>query len=214
MRQSARLKEILEREIVTGEYRTGDRLEELEIANRFGVSRTPVREALMMLEAIGLLERRPNQGVVVKGITLKRLIHMLEALVELEAINAKLAARRAKPSDLEELEIALEEFNQCVATEGDVDAIYNANIRFHRAIYNAAGNEELTRLTEEIGERMEPFIRTQHHTVGWVDKAVEDHRIIVKAIRRGDQQLARETMLNHIHVDMEILAQFAADLTA
>ena len=189
MRQSAHLKEMLEREIVTGKISAGERLEELEIANRFGVSRTPVREALMMLEAINLIERRPRRGAVVKGVTLKRLLQMLEALAELEAVAGKLAARRGRPEDVAEIRTALEVLDAAV-NESNPDAYYTANIRFHRAIYTASRNDELMRMTEEVAERMEPFLRTQHHSTGWIEKSRKEHKAILEAIESHDPETA------------------------
>ena len=212
MRQSAHLKEILEREIVTGKIPTGERLEELDIADRFGVSRTPVREALMMLEAINLVERRPRRGAVVKGVTLKRLLQMLEALAELEAVAGKLAARRGQASDVANIRAALVALDEAEG-ETDPDAYYTANIRFHRAIFTASGNEELTRMTEEIAERMEPFLRTQHHSDGWIEKSRKEHKEILEAIESQDPETAHSLLLEHVHVDTKLFAEFAASMS-
>lgn len=212
MRQSAHMKEMLEREIIIGEIRPGERLEELEIANRFGVSRTPVREALMMLEAINLVERRPGRGAIVKGITLKRLLQMLEALAELEAIAGKLAARRGRKSEVAEIRAAFEVLGD-IENESDPDAYYTANIRFHRAIYSASGNEELMRMTEAVAERMEPFLRTQHHTPGWIDKSRVEHKAILEAIESNDADTAFNLLLEHVHIDTKLLSEFAAGMS-
>ncbi len=211
MRQSAHLKEMLEREIVSGKIRAGERLEELDIANRFGVSRTPVREALMMLEAINLIERRPRKGAVVKGITLKRLLQMLEALAELEAVAGKLAARRGGTSEIAEIGAALQALEE-TEYRSNPDAYYTANIRFHRAIYTASANNELMAMTEELAERMEPFLRTQHHSTGWIEKSRREHREILKAIESKDADAAHDLLLEHVHVDTKLLAEFAAGL--
>ena len=211
MRQSAHLKEMLEREIVTGKIRAGERLEELDIANRFGVSRTPVREALMMLEAINLVERRPRRGAIVKGITLKRLLQMLEALAELEAVAGKLAARRGQTSEVAEIRAALAALDEA-EDDSNPDAYYTANIRFHRAIYTASGNDELTRVTEEFAERMEPFLRTQHHSAGWIEKSRKEHKQILEAIESHDSETAYNLLLEHVHVDTKLFAEFAAGL--
>ena len=209
MRHSARLKAVLEREIVSGEIRSGQRLEEKEIAERFGVSRTPVREALMMLEAVKLVERRPNQGVVVRGVTLRRLVQMLEALTELEALAGRLAARRARPEALAVLTVALENFHAAAAT-GDADAAYDANIGFHKAIYSAGANDELLRFTEEVGERMEPFLRAQHHRPGWIEKVAAEHDAIHAAIPAGPPDTAHRRLREHVALDSDLLIQASA----
>lgn len=211
MRQASRLKQVLEMEIVTGQIRPGDRLEELDIANRFGVSRTPVREALFMLEAIDLVERKPNHGTIVRGFSLRRLVQMLEALAELEALLARLAARRGSSAELDHLQAVLTDYLE-IASETRPDETYDANIRFHRALYAAAGNDELLRMTEAIAERMEPFLRAQHHSSGWIDKSIDEHQQIVAAIQQGDGDRAHALVLSHVHVDSNLLAEFSSVL--
>ena len=99
MNQAERIKTLLEREIVSGRLKQGEKIDESEIASVHSVSRTPVREALMKLEAIGLVERRRRHGSIVKGITLKRLVQMLEVLSGLEGFAGSLAARRIKKAE-------------------------------------------------------------------------------------------------------------------
>ncbi len=183
MSHAERLKELLERRIVTGDLKSGEKLEELEIAARYEVSRTPVREALVMLEAINLVERRPRQGAVVKGVTFTRLIQMLEVLAELDAFSGRLAAKRIKEKERKELQAALA---ACVEAEGaDADDYYNANVCFHKAVYAATYNSVLIEQTLDAGERMEPFFRTQHHQPGWIEKSVREHTVICEAIIDG-----------------------------
>lgn len=210
MSHAERLKGLLERQIVTGEIKPGEKLEELEIAARFDVSRTPVREALVMLEAINLVERRPRQGAVVKGITFTRLIQMVEVLAELDAFAGRLAAKRLKEKERKELEAALA---VCVETQhGDPDEYYNANIRFHKAIYAATYNIVLIEQVIDSGERLEPFFRTQHHQPGWIDKSVREHREICEAIIGGDGIKAGELLRKHLQFDSEFLADLASSI--
>ena len=93
-RLSERLRESIEEEIATGKLLPGTRLDEVELATRFGVSRTPIREALRLLLGEGLVETRPQRGAVVAQVTPQRLIEMFEVMAELEAMCARLAARR------------------------------------------------------------------------------------------------------------------------
>ncbi|MBL4907248.1 MAG: GntR family transcriptional regulator, partial [Sneathiella sp.] len=101
--RASELVPILEQEIVTGSLKPGTRLDETILADRFGVSRTPVREALTRLAASGLVEIRPRRGAVVATITLKDLMNMFEVMANLEAVCARLAARRITPEEKDEL---------------------------------------------------------------------------------------------------------------
>lgn len=210
MSHAERLKGLLERQIVTGEIKPGEKLEELDIAARFNVSRTPVREALVMLEAINLVERRPRQGAVVKGITFTRLIQMLEVLAELDAFSGRLAAKRLKEKERKELEASLA---ACVEAEGgDPDDYYNANVRFHRAIYAASYNSVLIEQAMAGGERLEPFFRTEHHQPGWIEKSVREHRAICEAILAGEGDKAAAMLRKHVQFDSEFLADLACSI--
>jgi DNA-binding GntR family transcriptional regulator len=211
MNQASKLKQTLERQIVTGEIRQGDRLEEIDIANRFGVSRTPVREALMMLEAIHLVERRPRRGAIVKGMTLKTLIQMLEYFAGLEKFSARLAAKRIRPPEAIALKAAQ---NACraAAEENDADDYFNCNIHFHQSIYAASYNSVLTEQLELFGKRLEPFLRSQHHQKGWIEKSVAEHDNIIEAILQGDEQKTELLMQQHVTFDSQLFAEFASHL--
>ena len=211
MRQASRLKQTLERQIVTGEIRQGTRLEEIDIAQRFGVSRTPVREALMMLEAIQLVERRPRRGAIVRGMSLKNLIQMLEYFTELESFAARLAAKRIRPPEADELKAA--QVACCIAAEkDDADDYFNQNIRFHRAIYAASGNQVLVEQLEHFGQRLAPFLRSQHHQAGWLKKSVPEHDHIIDAILSGDEPKADRLLKQHISVDSQLFAEYASQM--
>jgi len=210
MLQSARLKAILEREIVTGEIKPGQHLDETELANRYGVSRTPVREALMILESINLIERRPRQGALVKGVTLTRLVQLMEALCELEAICGRLTAQRAGPKEIAALEMAFKEYKTALDTS-DQDRTYNKVIKFHRTLFTTSGNDELAEMTEQIAERMEPFLRAQHHSAHWNNaKFCAAHEKTMAAIRAGDEDETARLLRQIVQIDTGILAEFTA----
>lgn len=211
MRRADKLKQAIERQIVTGEIRPGERLEEVEIAQRFNVSRTPVREALMMLEAIDLVERRPRIGAVVKGITLKRLIQMMEVLMSLEQLAASLAAKRIRTAEAEALKAAQEACRQA-ALRDDPDEAYERNIDFHRAIYAGSYNQVLIEQIEFFGQRMAPFIRTRYREPGWPDKSFTEHEGIIEAILKGKADQVEALMEQHGNIGTHIFADFASHL--
>ncbi len=210
MLQSARLKAILEREIVTGEIKPGQRLDETELANRYGVSRTPVREALMILESINLVERRPRQGAIVKGVTLSRLVQLMEALRELEVICGRLTTQRAGPKEIAALEMGFKEYKHALQTN-DRDLVYDKVIQFHRTLFTTSGNDELAEITEQIAERMEPFLRAQHHSENLNDaEFCEAHEKIMAAIKAGAEEETARLLRQIVQIDTEILTDFTA----
>lgn len=194
-----------------GEIPQGARLEEEEIARRFGVSRTPVREALMMLEAIDLVERRPRQGAVVRGMNLKKLVQMLEFFSGLESFAAQLAAQRIRAPEAEALKKAQEGCRKA-AEKGDPDEYFNQNINFHRAIYDASYNKVLTEQVEFFGERLAPFLRTQHHQAGWMEKSVAEHENILRAILQGEAQKVNMLLQEHIMFNGQLFAALASNM--
>src|SRR5690554_6707136 len=122
-RRSEYLRETIEERIATGEYGPGMRLDESELAEEFGVSRTPIREALIQLDSEGLVEMRPRRGAVVVEVSPQRLCEMFEVMAELEAMCARLAARRLTPADREQL-VAVHEESQRVLDGGDPNAYF------------------------------------------------------------------------------------------
>src|SRR3954464_13270360 len=136
-RLSETLREAIEEEVATGQLAPGTHLDEIELARRFGVSRTPIREALSLLAGEGLVEIRPRRGAVVAQISPQRLVEMFEVMAELEAMCARLAARRISATELGVLEQAHEGCRDA-AQRLDSDGYFYANEHFHHAIYVAS----------------------------------------------------------------------------
>jgi DNA-binding GntR family transcriptional regulator len=211
MRQASRVKQALEREIVTGKIPQGTHLEEEEIASQFGLSRTPVREALMMLEAIDLVERRPRQGAVVCGMSLKKLVQMLEYFSGIESFAAHLASQRIRAPEATLLKAAQEGCRKALAIN-DPDEYFNQNIKFHQAIYAASYNKVLIEQAEFFGQRLAPFLRTQHHQGGWMEKSILEHEEIMAAILQGKAQEAYLLLQGHVNFDSHLFARFASHM--
>ncbi len=130
------LSRIIESEIVDGLLMPGERLDERALAERFGISRTPVREALNRLATTGLVEIRRNAGIFVASLTLAEVLELYETVAEIESIVTRLATRRATRAQRDRiLELALE-FEQW-AKHGDIDLFATRNVAFHAAIYEA-----------------------------------------------------------------------------
>jgi DNA-binding GntR family transcriptional regulator len=184
-------------EIMSGVLAPGAALDETEIARRFAVSRTPVREAIRQLDASGLVEARPHRAAVVARPSHGRLMGMFEAMAELEALCAGLSAERMSPFDRRALETAHEELRALVQS-GDPQHYHDGNEAFHGTIYAGAHNDYLAELTAATRLRVAPFRRAQFRNLGRLAESHDEHTRIVEAILRGDRTRAAEAMREHI----------------
>jgi DNA-binding GntR family transcriptional regulator len=208
---SESLREAIEEEVATGKLVPGTHLDEIELARRFGVSRTPVREALSQLAGEGVVEIRPRRGAVVARVTPPRLVEMFEVMAELEAMCARLAARRMTESELHDLAQAHE---QCrAAAEGrDPDAYFYANEAFHQAIYRAAHNGFLCDQAHGLQRKLRPYRRLQLRVRNRVQRSFEEHQSVLDALRAGDADGAMVAIRSHVMVQGERFADLLAEL--
>jgi DNA-binding GntR family transcriptional regulator len=192
-----RLREQLSDEILRGALAPGIPLEEAELARRFDVSRTPVREAIRLLVASGLVEARPHRSAVVARATPSQLAAMFEALLELEALCAGLAAERmtvTERTELRRINAAL----LTVVRAVDPQRYHELNESFHSAIYAGCHNPYLERLTTETRTRISPFSRAQFRTLGRLARSHAEHEAVVRAILAGKRDAAASAMKAHI----------------
>lgn len=195
----------IRRQLSEGGLRPGDPLDEAALREQFGLSITPVREALLMLEAMGLVERRKRAGARVTALDLETLIGLIETEAELEGTAAYFAAQRINPSQREELEKALldcESFAQEHDTSGH--DYYRLNLRFHRAFFAASGNPQLVDVINQVGTRLVFYFRTQHMVHGEIKRSARQHREIYEAIVAGDKTLARRLTTEHCTFDQNM----------
>lgn len=204
-------KEQLEDDIATGRLTPGARLDEASLAARFGVSRTPVREMLRQLAAQGLVELRPYRGAIVSSPDPKSLMEMFEVMAELEAMCGRLAARRLTEENEKELAATLEACSEA-AENGDPDAYYYENERFHRAIYKASGNTFLAEQALILHKRLAPFRRLQLRVRNRLHLSQREHEGIVAAITAGDPDEAEDALRAHVVVQGERFADLVASL--
>ncbi|WP_213772206.1 GntR family transcriptional regulator [Bradyrhizobium sp. dw_78] len=186
-------------EIVRGALRPGAALDETDIARRFNVSRTPVREALRQLAASGLIDARAHRGAVVARPSIERLTGMFEAMAELEALCAGLAAERMQPVERHALEAVHEELRMLSYT-GNPERFNEVNERFHNTIYAGSQNEYIAEMTLATRVRVQPFRRAQFRNLGRLAKSHAEHDRVVVAILRGDKAGAASAMRTHIEL--------------
>lgn len=194
---AARLAGILEVEIVNGAIVPGTELDERGLAERFEVSRTPVREALRKLAAEGLVDLPPRRRAVVKALDPTRLVQMFEVLASLEALAAECAARRMTPEQVQRLEAQHIAIGHAVNDRGgeDYDAL---NHDFHRQIYDGAANAYLQEHVDSLRQRLAPYRRWLLRKLNRMRQSHHEHGLILAAIRDGDSARARVEMLAHV----------------
>jgi DNA-binding GntR family transcriptional regulator len=203
------VRDAIEQDIVTGYYSPGERLDEAKLAARHQVSRTPIREALIQLSTMGLVKIVPNRGAFVSQLTITELVEMFEVMGELEAMCARLAARRILPEQLKRL---VEAQDACTAAQqnGNSDDYYYANEQFHRLIYEASGNAFLAEQANALQRRLKPYRRLQLRVPGRVGRSLSEHNDVLDAIRSHDPLRAQEAMRKHIVIQGEFLSDFLA----
>jgi DNA-binding GntR family transcriptional regulator len=194
--------------IVTGMLHPGEKLDEATLAARFEVSRTPVREALRQLSAMGLVDRRPNRGAIVAVVTQKHLASMFESMAELEAICARLAAERMTPAERRELELQHQAAARLVYL-GAEEAYEAHNTEFHSRLYAGAHSSHVEELTVLTRSRLAPFRRAQFRLPERLEKSWREHDAIVSAILQGDGIAAGTAAKAHVSIVSEASAVFA-----
>lgn len=202
MNQALRLKQLLEDSIVSGAYAPGAHLDELGLAEKFGVSRTPIREALAQLGAEGLVEMRPRRGAFISVPSPRRLFEMFETMAELEAACGRFAARRLTTEDEAALTVAHE---GCIiaAKAQDTDAYYAENRLFHEAIYRASRNTFLAEQAFALHKRLSPYRRIQLRARHRLATSLAEHEGVLDALRAGDADGAASRLRAHILVQGE-----------
>jgi len=197
----------LSKAIISGEIPPGKRLDEPSVCRRFGVSRTPVREALRRLGGTGLVEVVPRRGVTVRRISVEGLTDMFDALGEFEGLCARLSAERMTPLERRRLQVLNETLSKSATKKGA--PLRDLNEQFHELIYQGAHNECVAGVTRGFRQRVAPF-----QVLQFVPRAnpesFQDHDLIVRAIAAGDAAGAQRVMRDHItHSSLQVIDHFA-----
>lgn len=206
-----RLKMELEKEILLFRLRPGDRLDETGLAQRYGTSRTPVREALRQLAASGLVEIKPHRGAEVSRLSIPQLLEMFELMSVLEGACGRFAAERASDEELMHIRKAHEACREYVDTK-DPDGYYFANVHFHEAIYRASQNRLLAEKTLHLRNRLAPYRRFQLRRNNRPADSYAEHEEIVEAITAGDPARAERLLQKHIAVQGGHITTLIANL--
>lgn len=192
----------LRQAILRGELKPGERLMEIQLANKLGVSRTPIREAIRKLELEGLVLMIPRKGAEVAEITEKSLRDVLEVRKALEELAVKLACDRMTKEQMNRLKEAAKEFEETLKTN-DVTKFAEADVKFHDVIFMATDNQRLIQLLYNFREQMYRFRveylkRPQYHPI-----LIAEHEDIIQRIERHQKEEAARMVCQHIDNQVE-----------
>ena len=195
----------LRQAILRGELEPGERLMEIQLANKLGVSRTPIREAIRKLELEGLVLMIPRKGAEVAEITEKSLRDVLEVRSSLEDLAVELACERIGEEQIEELKKAAEEFKEALQS-GDLTEYAEADVKFHDIIYHATENQKLVQLLYNLREQMYRY-RVEYLKRSEVHQTLlDEHQHIIECIEKHDKEAAKMAIRTHIDNQFEKVA--------
>jgi DNA-binding GntR family transcriptional regulator len=195
-----------------GRLNPGDPIDEAALAAEFAISRTPVREAILKLEAMGMIRRHPRKGATLFRPTLEEFLAILEVHAKLEGMAAGLAARRLSKGHGAELERIVAACEAHAATRGDADpdGYYQLNLRFHECVALAAGNPFLTDSIKTNARKLLAYYRARYRYSGAIAASAAEHRALARLITDRDSAGAETMMQRHVQFDhvtaMDLLA--------
>lgn len=192
----------LRQAILRGELQPGERLMEIQLANKLGVSRTPIREAIRKLELEGLVLMVPRKGAEVADIKEKNLRDVLEVRGALEELAVRLACDKISDGQIDALKQAAEDFKLTLKS-GDVTKIAEADVKFHDVIYEATDNRRLVQLLNNLREQMYRYRVEYLKNEAAYPKLMEEHEEIIQKIANREKQAAVDTVCQHISNQVE-----------
>ena len=191
-------------QIEAEELQPGERLMEVTLANKLGVSRTPVREAIRMLELEGLVVMIPRKGAEVAKITVRDLKDALEVRMAIDSLSVKLACERLDEDDKTEIKQACVAFREAVKS-GNVQAIVEGDERFHNTIYRASKNQKLITIAMNLREQVYRYRFEYVKDFSYHENLIREHDQITEAILKGDVETAQKIMKEHIYNQEQIV---------
>lgn len=183
--------------IIGGELKPGERLMEVQLAEKMGVSRTPVREAIRKLELEGLVEMIPRKGAHVAEVSVKDIMDVLEVRASLDGLATALAAERMKEEELRELKHIYTQFANYVEKES-LQGTVKKDVEFHDIIYRAAKNEKLMQINNNLREQVQRFRVIYLKGYSSPKNIIKEHEEIINAISSRDPEMARRVAQEHI----------------
>jgi len=190
----------------------GEPIDEPALCRLFGISRTPLREALKVLDREGLVELVPRRGCVVRSLSMEELAELFPVIAVLEGLCAREAVKRCTDADLAELE-TMHQRLEAYAAANDLNAYYDQNYRIHVAIQTLAGNRWLRRVTEDLRRILRLARHEQLKQPGRLQQSLAEHRSLMEAFRDKAPQLADQRMQQHLCNQWKALETYKEEQT-
>jgi DNA-binding GntR family transcriptional regulator len=192
--------------LVEGRIPPGAKLNERELSELLNVSRTPLREAIKMLAAEGLVELLPNRGAIAVSLTEADVLNTFEVMAGLEALSGELAAERVTPQELAEIQ-AMQFEMMAAYTRRDLSGYYSINARIHDAINTAAKNPVLATVYTQVNARLQALrFRSNQDGEKW-KRAVKEHEKMIEALSAHDGPAMREVLLAHLRNKRDVVLE-------
>ncbi len=200
----------LRAQIYHHELQPGDPIDEMALCERYGISRTPLREALKVLSSEGLIELIPRKGSFVRSMDISELNELFPVMAVLEGLCAREAVENCTPEDLNRLE-EMHAMLEAYAADGNIDEYYEQNFAFHQAVQDLSGNRTLQRLIGDLRKVLRLARHMQLTIPGRLAASIEEHRQIMLAFRQHDPDLADQNMQTHLQQQWHSLIGNKAD---
>lgn len=184
--------------IIAGELKPGERLMEVKLAEKMGVSRTPVREAIRKLELEGLVDMIPRKGAHVAELSVKDIMDVLEVRASLDGLATSLASERITDEEIKELKHILTQF-AAYSEKENLQGIIKKDVEFHDLIYRASRNERLIQISSNLREQFQRFRVIYLKDYSSSKDLIKEHDSIFEAISRRDKEASREFAQIHIY---------------
>lgn len=184
-------------QIYQHELMPGEAIDEMALCERYGISRTPLREALKVLNSEGIVELIPRRGSFVRSMDIEELNEIFPVMAVLEGLCASEAVENCSDQDLQKLE-AMHEKLEAFVKEGNIDSYYEQNFVFHQAVQDLSGNKWLQRVIGDLRKVLRLARHMQLTIPGRLEKSLEEHRQIMFAFTKRDPDMADQNMQNHL----------------
>lgn len=195
--------------ILKGSMKPGERVSEPDLADRFGISRTPIREAFRQLESEGYLQVVPRKGAVVASLSERDIEEFYAIKIILEGFAARIAAEKLSDKDIERLE-AINERLEAIVKEGDVKKFFRVHNEFHEVFIKAAGNEKLYDMINQLVMKFSRLRLASLSQPGRMEISVEEHRNMIEAFRNHDGKKADSLVRHAATIGADVLIQSMA----
>jgi len=197
----------LRKAILTGELEPGERLMEIHLGEKLGVSRTPIREAIRKLELEGLVIMVPRKGAQVAEFTEKDIQDVLEVRAALESLAARIACKRMDNTAFLKLELAITEYD-LAAKEKDIETMIQKDVEFHEVILCATQNDKLIQLFNNLREQVHRYRIAYLKNMGESELVHAEHLQLLEALRQRDEDLAEAIATKHIQTQCVSIMRF------